>query len=161
RRQGKGTRRNLTALGPGGMMVPVTVRAQGAQRRSIRSSETGDASVDVNEADSVAFQFLRELCTLSWHRNHWCRLPRIGWDMGLSNNEIRDVIRHLASRGMLEWRSGSRGWRMSDRLKLRAIPSELGRSHVKAMLGLEGAAYSRSEMVTDNSADTSREASEE
>ena len=89
--------------------------------------------MDVNEAGSIALRYLRLVCGQS-AGGRGPRVQSVGWELGLSDNEMKDVVQHLEARGLIAWRSGSRGWRMADRLSLAVVPTEGGRGHVRAML---------------------------
>lgn len=89
--------------------------------------------MDIHDPDSIAFRYLAYLHDLSSGRKGGGPINQLGWDLGLSNNEIKDVAQYLRSLGMLDLWSGSRGWRMSDLLSLRATVSEIGREHVRAI----------------------------
>jgi hypothetical protein len=91
--------------------------------------------VDINDTDSTAFRFLRALYVLSQDQKGWYAVNSIGWDLGLSDNETREIIQYLGPLGMLEWRCGARRrHRKTDLLSLSAVISEQGRQHVRAAL---------------------------
>jgi hypothetical protein len=89
--------------------------------------------VNVTDPDSTAFAFLHSLFLLCQGPG-WYSVRGIGRDLGLADNETRSVIQHLAARRLLEWRSGSRGWRMSDKLSLHAVITDEGRELVRTLL---------------------------
>ena len=93
------------------------------------------ARIDVNDIDSIAFSFLELLDDSSKGQKGWRSLLAVGRELNLSDNEIKDVIQHLAPLRLLEWRSGSRQSRASLSLTLSAVISARGHAHVKAMLG--------------------------
>ena len=103
--------------------------------------------MDVNEADSIALHFLRLVCAQS-AGGRGPKVQSVGWELGLSDNEMKDVVQHLEARGLIAWRSGSRGWRMADRLSLAVVPTEGGRGHVRAML--DEASGAGNALVTPN-----------
>jgi hypothetical protein len=89
--------------------------------------------MDVNDPDSIAFRFLSYLNSLGAGRKGGAHIIELGWELGLSNNETRDVAQYLRSLGMFELRPGSRGYTGEDHiLSLFATISELGREHVRA-----------------------------
>ena len=84
--------------------------------------------MDIHDPDCIAFQYLAYL-----HDVGRAPVKSVGWDLGLSNNEIKDVAQYLRSLGMVDLWSGSRGWRMSDILTLSASVSDSGKQHVRSI----------------------------
>jgi hypothetical protein len=85
--------------------------------------------VDIHDPNSIAFLYLTIPASdpLVWHS-----VERVGWDLGLRANQIRDVTQLLASLGMIEWRTVSRGRRMSEKYESSIIITEAGIEHVKS-----------------------------
>lgn len=78
--------------------------------------------MNIHDPDSVAFRYLAYL-----HDAVRGRVNSIGWDLGLTDNEIKDVAQYLRSLGMVDFWSGSRDWRMSEILSLVASVSDHGK----------------------------------
>lgn len=97
-----------------------------------------EAKADVNDINSPAFAFLAALDELYQGGKRSVSVLGLGWDLRLTNEEIKSVIGHLWSQRMIEWRSSSRQRGASDRLTRNAVVSARGRAHVRAMLGSDG-----------------------
>lgn len=82
--------------------------------------------MNIDDPDCVSFRYLAYL-----HDVGRSPINSLGWDLELTNNEIKDIAQHLRSLGMVNLWSGSRGWRMSDILTLSATVSERGEQHVR------------------------------
>lgn len=91
--------------------------------------------MDINDPDSIAFQYLCYLNDQGAGEKGGGPIANLGWDLGLTNNEIKDVAQYLKSLGMIELRSGSREWWMSKILSFTAVISESGRQHVRMLRG--------------------------
>lgn len=64
--------------------------------------------MDATEPGSTAFTFLHAL-DLPCQGRGWYAIRGIGRDLGLADNETREVIRHLAAHRLLAWRAGRGG----------------------------------------------------
>ena len=92
--------------------------------------------VDVNNVTSIAFIFLEKLYDQCQEQKGWGSVQTIGRELGLSENEIKDVVQHLTPLRMIECRGGSRQNKAAATLTNSVAISAKGRAHVKTMLGL-------------------------
>jgi uncharacterized protein (TIGR02996 family) len=94
------------------------------------------ARIDFGDVNSIGFRFLETLYDRGKGTKGGFSPQAIGSELGLSDNEIKDVIQYLTPLRMIEWRSGSRQIKTSASLNSSVVISAKGRAHVKAMLGL-------------------------
>lgn len=103
-----------------------------------RPATNSKSRIDVNDVVSIAFTFLQSLHDLCKEMGRWPSVRSLGEEIGLSYQEIKEVVQHLSSRRMLEWRSESpkrtSPGHFSDPLTRSAVISARGRAHLKAML---------------------------